>query len=138
MELDLGLDVSRDDGELGYHGIVRKLLEDPMLRGQAGVNSLEQFLTSPQLHRLVLSAVYASAEAHEKMSAIATRGGDPQREIIYLFGRGFFETVRGGGNGVGLTQPMRSDYAVPERATATHPDTDRHAPRTQEEPTRAE
>ena len=135
---DLGLDVSRDDGELWYHGIVRKLLEDPMLRGQASANSLEQFLTSPQLHRLVLSAVYASAEAHEKMSAIATRGGDPQREIIDLFGRGFFETVRGGGNDVGLTQPMPSDYAVTGRATPTHPDADRHAPRTQEEPTRAE
>ncbi|PZP20444.1 MAG: hypothetical protein DI613_20100, partial [Kocuria rhizophila] len=73
------------------------LMEDEKLLGQAGANSLEQFLASPNLERSAMGAVYANEDAFAKMTDIVGRGGDPSKMIVAAIGEYLYLTVRGGG-----------------------------------------
>lgn len=81
-------------------------MEDEKLLGQAGANSLEQFLASPNLERSAMGAVYANEDAFVKMTDIVGRGGDPSKMIVAAIGEYLYWKVRSGGAASGEPGPV--------------------------------
>ncbi|MGW0889363.1 hypothetical protein ACWDYA_14550, partial [Micrococcus luteus] len=94
-----GVDASPSQQEAWVSALVAPLMEDEKLLGQAGANSLEQFLASPNLERSAMGAVYANEDAFVKMTDIVGRGGDPSKMIVAAIGEYLYWKVRSEGAG---------------------------------------
>ena len=125
-----GVDASPSQQEAWVSALVAPLMEDEKLLGQAGANSLEQFLASPNLERSAMGAVYANEDAFAKMTDIVGRGGDPSKMIVAAIGEYLYWKVRSEGAGpVDVAHGRSAVFAdetapsqgtsVDERASAT-------------------
>lgn len=125
-----GVDASPSQQEAWVSALVAPLMEDEKLLGQAGANSLEQFLASPNLERSAMGAVYANEDTFAKMTDIVGRGGDPSKMIVAAIGEYLYWKVRSEGAGpVDVAHGRSAVFAdetapsqgtsVDERASAT-------------------
>ena len=91
-------DLTDNDKLVYVNNVIKgKLLESETLKQQAGSNTKEQFATSPDLGKEILSAIMDALEAHETMSTQALASPDLREGLkeILLGPAKLYESLRG-------------------------------------------